>query len=155
MNDYKRVVWTLFQNLVDQKTEDIVAVVFVKETLRESVINHINGCIHIPVAERILTFFRQEKYQVIKGIMIDLANKDNSDDYIAFIEDPAAFARKWISRYLHASFFEMTSDGVHQYGMETKKIVQTVFESLSKAAKNSNEKLRRKVEDKEGVSGSV
>jgi hypothetical protein len=44
-----------------------------------------------------MRLFSYEKYSVMKAIMIDLAKNENYEDYKAYINDPASYARKKIT----------------------------------------------------------
>ena len=67
---------------------------------------HVSDLILLDVADTIMRLFSYEKYSVMKAIMIDLAKNENFEDYKAYINDPASYARQWIMAFINKTIFE-------------------------------------------------
>ncbi|CAC5358330.1 unnamed protein product [Mytilus coruscus] len=142
LEEYKRTVWTLFVNLVEQKTEDMIIAGFIKEALSERVSEQVSELISIMAVEKILLSFSQEKYSLMKAIMIDLANAGNFERYMYFIKEPASFARKWVSDFMYKEIFHIKTDGVHHYGLCARSRTQQIFEMLSRGISKTSQILK-------------
>ena len=63
---WKNIAWTLFKNLVESKTGDMVAVGFFKEATMLKVKEHVSDLIPLDVADTIMRLFSYEKYSAMK-----------------------------------------------------------------------------------------
>lgn len=142
LEEYKRTVWTLFVNLVEQKTEDMIIAGFIKEALSERATEQVSVLIPIMAVDKVLLSFSQEKYSLMKAIMIDLANAGNFERYISFIKEPASFARKWVSDFMYKEIFHINTDGVHHYGLCARSRTQRIFEMLSRGISETSKTLK-------------
>ncbi|XP_052076177.1 interferon-induced very large GTPase 1-like [Mytilus californianus] len=133
MEQYKHTAWTLCTNLVEQKAEDMILIGFFKDAIIKIVTDHVSKLIPIDVADKVLVSFSQEKYTVMKTIMIELARNANFDGYMAFVKEPAAFTRNWLSDFLYKYIFHNKTDGVHHYGLLAKTRTTKLFETVSMA----------------------
>lgn len=142
LEEYKRTVWTLFVNLVEKKTEDMVIAGFIKEAFSEMVTEHVSLMIPMKAVDKVLVSFSQEKYSLMKAIMIDLANDGNFERYMSFIKEPASFARKWVSDFMYEEIFHIKTDGVHHYGVFARSQTQKIFEVLSRGISQTSQILK-------------
>ena len=144
MEEYRRTAWTLFKNLVESKTEDMVAVGFFKETTMLKVKEQVSVLIPLDVADKIMMLFSNEKYSVMKAIMIDLAKNENFDDYKAYINDPASYARKWIMAFTNKTIFEESIGSQTQYCKLADHRLITICTQLEKSILHSTKECEGK-----------
>ena len=137
MEEYRRTAWTLFKNLVESKTGDMVAVGFFKEATTLKVKEHISDLIPLDVADKIMRLFSYEKYSVMKAIMIDLAKNENFEDYKAYINDPASYARQWIMAFINKTIFEESIGDQTQYCKLAENRLRAICTQLEKSIFNS------------------
>jgi hypothetical protein len=133
MEEYRRTAWTLFKHLVESKTGDMVAVGFFKEATKLKVKEHVSDLIPLDVADTIMVFFNNGKYRVMKAMMIDLAKNENFEDYKAYINDPASYARKWIMAFINKRIFEESIGDQIQYCKLADHRLITICTQLEKS----------------------
>ena len=144
MEEYRRTAWTLFKNLVESKTGDMIAVGFFKEATMLKVKEHISDLIPLDVADNIMRIFSYEKYSVMKAIMIDLAKNENFEDYKAYINDPASYARKWIMAFTNKTIFEESIGDQTQYCKIADCRLRAICTQLEKSILNSTKDCEAK-----------
>ncbi|CAG2197443.1 unnamed protein product [Mytilus edulis] len=106
MEMYKGTALALFINLVEQKTEDVIAAGFFKEAMIKTIVEHVTELLPIDVQENILVLFSNAKFSLMKDIMVYLAHAENFEEYKAFIKDPTTFAKTWITKLTNDVMFE-------------------------------------------------
>ncbi|VDH98052.1 Hypothetical predicted protein [Mytilus galloprovincialis] len=132
MKKYKGNVWTLFQNVVDSKTENVIAANLFRKVIAKAITDHVDDLFPILAQEHIMKSFAHEKYSLMKSIMIDLAEKDDFNNISVFIHDPSEYARMWVNQYLTREMFDRKSDNSTTYGQLAQSIIQKIFQQLSK-----------------------
>ncbi|CAG2206570.1 unnamed protein product [Mytilus edulis] len=110
MKKYKETVWTLFKNVVDSKTETVIASTFFRKAICKAVSEYLDELLPILVQEHIMKSFAHEKYSLMKIIMTDLAEKEYFFDFSFFIRDPSEYARIWMNRYIIKEIFYQGSE---------------------------------------------
>ncbi|VDH97491.1 Hypothetical predicted protein [Mytilus galloprovincialis] len=144
MEEYKHTVWTLFTNLFEQKTEDMITVGFFKDAMLKIVTDHVSTLVPMDVANKVMVSFSREKYTLMKTIMIELARNDNFDAYMAFVKEPATFTRNWLSDYLYKYIFHNKTDDIHHYGLLAKSRTTKIFETVLTAISETTILLEKK-----------
>ncbi|CAC5363000.1 unnamed protein product [Mytilus coruscus] len=132
MEEYKGTVWTLFKNVVDSKTENVIAATFFREAITKAVTEHLSDLLPILVQEHIMTSFAHEKYTLMKTIMTDLAEKDNFELFFIFILDPSEYTRAWMHRHIDNDMFDRGTDSSTTYGRLAKCQIQKILKQLLK-----------------------
>jgi hypothetical protein len=80
-----------------------------------------------------MVFFNNGKYRVMKAMMIDLAKNENFEDYKAYINDPASYARKWIMAFINKRIFEESIGDQIQYCKLADHRLITICTQLEKS----------------------
>ncbi|XP_052068787.1 interferon-induced very large GTPase 1-like [Mytilus californianus] len=132
MEEYKGTVWTLFQNVVDSKTENVIASNFFRKAICKAVTDHLDGLLPIIVQEHIMMSFAHEKYSLMKTIMIDLAEKEDFYHFAVFINDPSEYTRLWMNQYIINEIFDQGDENCTTYGRLAQSQIKKILKQLSK-----------------------
>lgn len=138
MEMYKGTAWSLFINLVEKKTEDVIAAGFFKEAIIKVVVEHVTELLPIDVQEYILLLFSNAKFSLMKDIMVYLANADDFEEYKAFIKEPTAFANVWITKLTNDLLFKCEGNAQTKYADFANSRIQRIFCQLSQCIQGTN-----------------
>ncbi|CAG2197434.1 unnamed protein product [Mytilus edulis] len=139
MESYKGTALALFINLVEQKTEDVIAAGFFKEATIKAVVEHVTELLPIDVQEHILVLFGNAKFSLMKDIMVYLANAEKYEEYIEYIHDPTIFAKSWITKLTNDIMFERKGNVETKYAHLAKCRVHKIFCHLLESIQEANE----------------
>lgn len=132
MKKYKGTVWTLFQNVVDRKTENVIAANLFRKVITKAVTDHVDDLFPILAKEHIMKSFAHEKYSLMKSIMIDLAEKEDFDKFSVFIYDPSEYTRIWMNQYIIDEMFDQGGEIGTIYARLAQSQIKTIMKQLSK-----------------------
>ncbi|XP_063411431.1 interferon-induced very large GTPase 1-like [Mytilus trossulus] len=139
MESYKGTAFALFINLVEQKTEDVIAAGFFKEAMIKAVVEHVTELLPIDVQENILVLFGNAKFSLMKDIMVYLANAEKYEEYVDYIHDPTTFAKSWITKLTNDVMFERKGNVETKYAYLAKSRVHKIFSHLLESIQEANE----------------
>ncbi|CAG2197463.1 unnamed protein product [Mytilus edulis] len=139
MEMYKGTALALFINLVEQKTEDVIAAGFFKEAMIKTIVEHVTELLPIDVQENILVLFSNAKFSLMKDIMVYLAHAENFEEYKAFIKDPTTFAKTWITKLTNDVMFERKGNVETKYADLANSRVHKIFCHLLESIHEANE----------------
>lgn len=127
IEQYKATACKLFKNLVESKTEDMISINFFRDAVIVEVTKQVSKQIHLDVENEIFDEFKHEKYQLMKAVMIDLALKENFDDYQVFIKNPAKYTKDWLTLYSHKLVFEQSVGDSNRYQLYAKRRIDKIY----------------------------
>ncbi|CAC5426226.1 unnamed protein product [Mytilus coruscus] len=127
---YKGTAWALFNNLVQSNTEDVIALGFFREAIVKTVEEHVLGLLPIDAQDKILNLFSNGKCNLIKDILVHLAETGDFKKIKAFIGDPRAFAESWIIRLTNDQLFDEKLDGMNSFTRLAKSRITKIFSQL-------------------------
>ncbi|XP_071150302.1 interferon-induced very large GTPase 1-like [Mytilus edulis] len=132
MESYKGTAWSLFINLVEEKTEDVIAAGFFNVAIIKTIVEHVTLLLPIDVQEYILLLFSNAKFSLMKDIMVYLANTDDFDEYKSFIKEPSTFANLWITKFTNDIIFKLEGNvQITKYADFANKRIHEIFCQLS------------------------
>lgn len=132
MQEYKRTAWVLFQNTVNNRSDDAIAVGFFREAIIKIVEEHVRDMIPIDAQESIRILFAQGKYSLTKDILIHLANSDDFAKYKSFIMDPRSYAANWIMDLMNDKLFKKDPPyGSTHYAGMAKTRIRKIFSQIA------------------------
>lgn len=132
MKKYKGTVWTLFKNVVDSRTENVIAANLFRKVITKAVTDHVDDLFPILAQEHIMKSFAHEKYSLMKSIMIDLAEKEDFYKFSVFIYDPSEYTRIWMNQYIINEMFDQGGEIGTTYARLAQSQIKTIMKQLSK-----------------------
>ncbi|CAC5381528.1 unnamed protein product [Mytilus coruscus] len=145
MHSYKGTAWALFENLVQSKTEDFIALRFFREAITKIVIDHVSGLIPFDAQESIVSLFANGKFSLIKDILKHIAQTECFENIKPYIEDPCAFAEDWIFKLTNKKLFENESDGNNVFTKLAKYRISKIFSQLFESVLQATQEIEFKI----------
>lgn len=151
MEKYRGTVWTLFNDTIESKTEDVILLGLLKATLIGEIDKHIYELLPIDVQSIILDMFPFRKCRLIKNILLELAEKDDFLSVKSYIQDPFVFATNWITDLTNKTMFEYRKEGITRYALLAEsrihQLLPQIIQAISKASKTCKNKQSNTLAD--------
>lgn len=148
LEEYKETALKLFVDLVQKKTEDVIAGNFFQKAIKSSVLEQIDEILPSKVEAEIWKSFEYSKYNVIKSVMKDLIDKNSFDHLSVYITSPASFVEIWLLNYTNKCLFERDGQNVLNYKLLSKFIVENAIEDVISSVNNAADKIKGKFGDR-------
>ena len=145
-NKFKEEMKQMYKSKVKDSTEEFNFTELLCSKLEQIVSDAVEQQIGTKVAKEVALQINH-KYNLIKLILTDLANKEQLDDYIAYITDAKTFAEKWLKQFFEKFIFDKIDSGTTKYAKHAEIIIASltdIFEHnllMAKGAKSTKEWL--------------
>ena len=157
LDNYKNTAWSLFKNIVKQRTEEVIAgdifctqlEIIIKEAVKKDIPRK---CVN-----EVIEDFSYSKNELIVKIMADLAHKENFKDYESYIKNAKKFALSWITQYTNEKMFSR-KDGsdMSRYAKLTTSHVGRIIRCIAESVEHAtSEVIANNVEHATGEAMSL
>lgn len=142
MQEYKETAWKILKTILESKTADVDFLVFFRGTILHKVVKHVSDCLSIDALDSMLWAFSNNKYNLIKYVLIHLAETEKFENIKSFIEDPRACTEEWLMVQTKYTLFEEESNGINFITGLAKIRIDKIFAELKMSINQANEKTK-------------
>lgn len=144
LDKYRDTAWKLFNDLLNNKKEDLIAADFFIKAIDESVRKTLADKLPRLIENEILQRFQHSKYQLMKTVMKDLVKQKKYSSFEKYINDSSTFIEQWLVYHTNHILFQKEKNTKQRlYDRLCRANISEIFAEVNKSINTVTTELER------------
>lgn len=135
MNEYKTSTWKFFCDVFHNITVELQLTNLLISTIEKIIEKEIERLLPLEVVQTIIDESFSTKYSLMLAILTDLAEKEDIDSFMLYINDAKTFALEWITNFTNNRIFHDYMNKSNKYLRIVDKLINRYMVIIQRNAK--------------------